>query len=121
MSRIIISIALRLTACGKKEEGIPGRVETKVGDYVAVATDCFKPFTTEPQQLEMTADSMFAYRFVPCSGADIMIEGNKLTVNGSPYGTLQPGDTVLVDHGQVFINSVPAIIKPHPEFIPSDY
>jgi hypothetical protein len=107
----ILILALLLAACGKKEDPNAGRVITNIGEFVAVVVDCPNPYTTVPQTLEPTADSLLAFRFVPCTGADIMVEGSALKVNGSPYGSLQPGDTVLVDHGQVFINGVKASVQ----------
>jgi hypothetical protein len=41
---------------------------------------------------------------MPCRDADVWIRGEELTVNGKSYGQLNPGDSVLVDHGVVSID-----------------
>ena len=47
------------------------------------------------------------WRFAPCSDAIIVIAGDQLTVNGVGYGAIAPGDDILVDHGDVYVNGQP--------------
>jgi hypothetical protein len=93
--------AALLSACGRSNNLLLGRVEMEVGGHTVVVTDCYRTSVPPPQQL---ADlSRPAYRFTPCRDADVLIRGEELTVNGQSYGRLNPGDDVLVDHGVVKI------------------
>ncbi|MDQ1613358.1 MAG: uncharacterized protein QOG00_3289 [Pyrinomonadaceae bacterium] len=40
-----------------------------------------------------------------CGDTTVTIDGERLTVNGQSYGTLNQGDTVEVEHGKVRVNS----------------
>ena len=109
-SRVIIvtaylSVALSFSACSKSNNVLLGRVEARLGTHTIVVTDCYRASVPPPQSLKDSADSSLLYRFEPCADADVVIRDERLTVNGSAYERLAPGDTVIVDHGQVLVNS----------------
>jgi hypothetical protein len=93
--------AALLAACSRSNNLLLGRVETAVGGHTVVVTDCYRTSVPPPRQFEDLGRP--AYRFTPCRDADIVIRGDGLTVNGQSYGSLNPGDDVLVDHGVVKI------------------
>jgi hypothetical protein len=94
--------AALLTACSRSNNLLFGRVEAAVGGHTVVVTDCYRTSVPPPQRYEDLGRP--AYRFTPCRDADILIRGEELTVNGQSYGSLNPGDDVLVDHGVVKID-----------------
>ena len=91
-----------LAACSRSNNLLFGRVEAAVGGHTVVVTDCYRTSVPPPRQYEDLGRP--AYRFTPCRDADVLIRGEELTVNGQSYGSLNPGDDVLVDHGVVKIN-----------------
>ncbi len=91
-----------LAACSRSNNLLLGRVEASVGNHTVVVTDCYRTSVPPPQKIEATV-----YRFTPCRDADVVIRKEELTVNGRPYGRLNPGDSVLVDHGVVAIQRAP--------------
>jgi hypothetical protein len=92
-------------SCSKSNNVLLGRVEAKVGGHAVVVTDCYRTSAPAPQKVEGNAASgRETYRYTPCRDADILISDEQLTVNGTRYGRLQPGDSVTVDHGKVLIN-----------------
>jgi hypothetical protein len=56
------------------------------------------------QRLAARANRRWGYRFTPCADADVRIEPSGLAVNGISYGTVGPGDDILVDHGKVSVH-----------------
>lgn len=101
-SLIIILIS---SACSRSNSILEGRVETKIEKHVVVVTDCYRTTAPLPQKLADTNDGRSVYQFKPCQDADILIKGAELIVNGKAYGELKPEDEIVVDHGQVLINS----------------
>lgn len=93
-----------LTACGKSNNLLLGRVESEVGGHSVVVTDCYRTKVQAPQQLDDTAEHLPVYRFAPCRDAEIIIRGGELIVNDTSYGPLSQADTITVDHGKVLIN-----------------
>jgi hypothetical protein len=92
-------------SCSKSNNVLLGRVEAKVGSHAVVVTDCYRTDVPAPQKVEAAADgARETYRFTPCRDADILIRDEELSVNGTRYGRLRPGDSVTVDHGKVLIN-----------------
>ncbi|HVG29547.1 MAG TPA: hypothetical protein VM864_07590 [Pyrinomonadaceae bacterium] len=93
-------------SCSRSNNVLLGRVEARVGGHAVVVTDCYRTDVPAPQKVGAAADGARAetYRFTPCRDADILIRGEELSVNGTRYGRLRPGDSVTVDHGRVLIN-----------------
>jgi hypothetical protein len=106
-----LSCAVLFSGCSRSNTILLGRVEAHVGTYMVIVTDCYRTSVPPPQKLDDTPDGKPVYRFTPCRDADILIQGNALTVNGKSFGKLSYGDTVLVDHGKVSINNVEATVK----------
>ena len=87
-----------LMGCSSSNNLLLGRVEATVGTHLVVVTDCYRTSVPPPQKIDPST-----YRFTPCRDADVLIRGGDLSVNGQPYGHLNPNDGVLVDHGVVSI------------------
>jgi hypothetical protein len=102
---IVLSVAVFLSACSKSNNLLLGRVEAKLGTHMVVVTDCYRTSVPPTQALTNSADGSTVYRFKPCADADIVIHNEQLTVNGKRFESLVPGDTVIVDHGQVLVNT----------------
>jgi hypothetical protein len=102
---------LQLPACSRSNNLLLGRVEAQVGPYTVAVTDCYRIEAPPPEKLDDTPDGSPVYRFAPCKDADVRIEGSRLFVNGASYGSLTPGDTVVVDHGKVLVNNVAATVR----------
>jgi hypothetical protein len=98
-------LALSISACSKSNNLLFGRVEAKVGTHTIIVTDCYRTSVPSVQSFKDPADSSISYRFTPCADAAVVIRGERLSVNGISYETLAPGDTVVVDHGQVLVNT----------------
>jgi hypothetical protein len=98
----ICAAAALLSACSQSNNLLLGRVEATVGTHSVVVTDCYRTRAPEPRKL-VDEGGKAVYRYMPCRDADVWIRGEELTVNGKPYGHLNPADGVLVDHGAVSI------------------
>lgn len=85
-------------ACSQSNNLLLGRLQATVGTHLVVVTDCYRTRVPSPQK---SGDD---YRFTPCRDADVAIQHETLSVNGRSYGPLNPGDSVLVDHGVVSVN-----------------
>jgi hypothetical protein len=101
----VLSVAVFLSACGKSNNLLLGRVQAKLGTHVVVVTDCYRTSVSPAQASTNSADGSTVYRFKPCADADIVIHNEQLTVNGKRFESLVPGETVIVDHGQVLVNT----------------
>jgi hypothetical protein len=108
----ILSVAVFIPACSKSNNLLLGRVEAKLGSHTVVVTDCYRTSVPPAQSLTDSADGSTIYRFKPCVDADIVIHNERLVVNGKRFESLAPGDTVLVDHGQVLVNAHVARMGP---------
>src|SRR6478672_8280552 len=100
-----------LAACSRKNNLLMGRVEAAVGSHTVVVTDCYRTRAPEPQRLS-DEGGVAVWRYMPCRDADIWLRGEELTVNGRPYGRLNPADGVVVDHGVVLIERHGAAVEP---------
>jgi hypothetical protein len=86
-----------MAGCGPSNNILLGRVEAVVAGHSVVVTDCYRTSVPRP-----VSDPTGA-TFTPCRDAVVVIRGEQLTVNGTPYGSLTPKAKVLVDHGRVSI------------------
>jgi hypothetical protein len=96
--RWLLASILVLSGCSKSNNLLMGRVEANVGTHTVVVTDCYRLHAPPPERLA-NGD----YHYMPCRDAEVWIRRDEVTVNGAPYGHLNPGDGVLVDHGVVSI------------------
>jgi len=101
---ILFCVAFAISSCSKSNNLLLGRVEQTVGKHTIIVTDCYKTTVPPPQLLRSESDKPF-YRFTPCLDADVVIDGDQLSVNGISYGAINQSDTVIVDHGRVLINT----------------
>ena len=90
--------ALMTAACSDSNNLLFGQVQATVGTHTVIVTDCYRTSVPPPHK---SGDD---YRFTPCRDADVTIHNEALSVNGQSYGHLNPGDSVLVDHGVVSVN-----------------
>ena len=97
----ILGSAILSIGCNRSNNLLLGRVEAQVGGHTVVVTDCYRTSVPPPVQLR---DGPANYQFMPCRDADVQIRSENLTVNGRDYGRLNPGDSVLVDHGVVSVD-----------------
>ena len=104
---ILCASLILLPACNRSNNLLLGRVEATVGSHTVVVTDCYRLSVVPPQKFADAAVQL-AYRFTPCRDADVVIRDAELKVNGRSYGSLKPGDAILVDHGVVSIHRGPA-------------
>ena len=86
-----------IAGCSPSNNILLGRVEAVVAGHTVVVTDCYRT-SVPPPVTEPTGAT-----FTPCRDAVVVIRGEQLTVNGTPYGSLTPKAKVLVDHGRVSI------------------
>jgi hypothetical protein len=101
----LLFLAVSLSACSKSNNLLLGRVETVLGAHTVVVTDCYRTSVSSPQASRDSVDGSLIYRFMPCKDAEVIIHNEHLIVNGLGYESLSPGDTVIVDHGQVLVNT----------------
>ena len=94
---LIFTTSLCATSCSRSNNLLLGRVESKLGSHKVVVTDCYRIHVPEP----VFSDSR--YKYEPCRDGVVVIDRERLTVNGKTYGNLRGGDSVLVDHGVVSI------------------
>jgi hypothetical protein len=87
-----------MAGCSPSNNLLFGEVQATLGTHMVAVTDCYR--TTVPAPTNSGDD----YRFTPCRDADVDIRQESLSVNGRSYGRLNPGDSVLVDHGVVSVN-----------------
>lgn len=97
---------LAASACSQSNNLLFGQVQATVGTHSVVVTDCYRTSVPLPQK---SGDD---YRFTPCRDADVVIHSETLSVNGRSYGHLDPGDSILVDHGAVSVNRQQARNQP---------
>ena len=93
----ITAASLIATACGSDNNLLFGEVEATVASHPVTVTDCYRTSVPPPY------NSGNIWHFTPCRDADVWISNEVLSVNGRQYGTLLPGDKVLVDHGIVSV------------------
>lgn len=93
----VVCGSMLIAGCSRSNNLFLGRVEAVVAGHTVVVTDCYRTSVPRP-----VADANGA-RFTPCRDADVVIRGERLTVNGTPYGPLTPNAKVVVDHGRVSI------------------
>jgi hypothetical protein len=101
----VLSAAVLISACSKSNNLLLGRVEAKFGTHTIIVTDCYRTSVPPAQSGKDSLDGSTFYHFTPCLDADVIIRNERLTVNRRTYERLAPGDTVIVDHGQVLVNT----------------
>jgi hypothetical protein len=94
-----------ISACSKSNNVFLGRIERTLGSHTVVVTDCYRASVPLPEESRDPLDGSTIYHFMPCKDAEIIIHHEHLVVNGVAYEKLEPGDTVVVDHGHVLIDT----------------
>ena len=111
LSAIIFLSALQFIACSKSNNLLLGRVEAKAGNHIVVVTDCYRMEVPSPETFGTTKDGKPILRFRPCKDADVRVQGNELIVNGISYGLIHDEDSILVDHGKVYVNNIEPSVR----------
>ncbi|HWC16157.1 MAG TPA: hypothetical protein VG498_04055 [Terriglobales bacterium] len=94
---LCVLATLALVSCSRGNNLLLGRVEAKLGAHKVAVTDCYRIHAPQPI---LSADR---YTYEPCRDAIVIIDHDRLTVNGTDYGFLGANDSVLVDHGVVSV------------------
>jgi hypothetical protein len=100
------------SGCSRSNNLLLGEVQAKVGSHDVRVTDCYRTSVAPPQETK-GANGKVIYRFTPCRDADILIQDERVMVNGVSFGHVDANDAVLVDHGRVSINRGPARLSSH--------
>ena len=106
---MLIACIVMQCGCSRSNNLLLGRVESTVAGHRIEVTDCYRTSVPSPRQLPDLPDGKKVYEFIPCRDADVLIRGEELIVNGTPYGVLKDGDVITVDHGKVLINEHAAL------------
>jgi hypothetical protein len=101
----VLSAAVVVTGCSKSNSVLLGRVEANLGTHPIIVTDCYRTSVPSTQMTKDPVDGTVVYRWAPCVDADVVIHHDLLMVNGKAYKRLSPGDTIIVDHVQVLVNT----------------
>jgi hypothetical protein len=96
--------ALLLNMCSGVNNPVTGVVQAEVAGRTIVVTECYRLEMPRVEPLPKTDSGVETWRFAPCRDAVILIAGDQLSVNGIPYGAVAPGDEILVDQGDVYVN-----------------
>lgn len=94
---------------GGPHSALLGRTAAEMGGHTVVLNDCHRaqmPGHMPAIEAESSEEGIESYRFAPCPGAEVLIEGEQLSVNGTFYGALNPESVVLVNQGEVVVNGV---------------
>jgi hypothetical protein len=94
----VLGAACLLGGCSRSNNLLAGRVQASVGGHKVAVTDCYRFRVPQPEQ-----PGPNTWRWMPCRDADVWIRGDRVAVNGKDYGSIKPGDGVLVDHGVVSV------------------
>ena len=95
---------LLATLFGGPGSPLSGRVAAEIDGHTVIVTDCYRLRDCPVLKLEETEAGEEVYRFAPCRDTEVIIEGDRLLVNGVLYGILNPGSTVLVHENEVVVN-----------------
>lgn len=113
MHRLVVFLvgglcALLLTTCSGAHNLLEGRVEANVAGHTVVVMDCYRIHAPIHYWSDRSdgSDGSATWRYAPCRDAVVLIQGDQLTVNDVPYGVIAPGDTIVVDHGVVYVNGI---------------
>jgi hypothetical protein len=86
--------------------------ETDLGSHhVSVVPGCQHASTHSYRQYESDGSSKILFYEFNCGDTSVRLDGNALYVNGKSYGTLNEGDTIVVNYGNVRVNSTARAAK----------
>jgi hypothetical protein len=119
LSTTFLLFALLTGGCSKSNNLLLGRVESRMGTHTVMITDCYRTNVPSPERTVDSTDGSFIFHFKPCLDAEVIIHNEQLFANGVRYEKLAPGDTVVIDHGQVLINTHVARRAPASSLPPS--
>jgi hypothetical protein len=94
-----------IAGCSKSNNLLLGRIESTIGTHTVIVTDCYRTSVPSPQTIVDSTDGSVIVHFKPCMDAEIIIHNEQLFVNGISFEKLTPGDSVVLDHGRVLINT----------------
>jgi len=86
--------------------------EAKLGSHqVSVLPSCQHASTHSQRHYENDGSSKILFYEFTCGDTSVRLDGNALSVNGKSYGTLNEGDTIAVNYGNVRVNSTARAAK----------
>ena len=79
--------------------------------HVSVVPSCQPASTHSERKYENDGSSKILYYEFNCGDTFVRLDGNALSVNGKSYGTLNEGDTIVVNYGNVRVHSTARAAK----------
>lgn len=73
--------------------------------HITIKPQCRGASESEESESDNSGRNDFVSYSYTCGETTVRIHNNSLSVNGKSYGSLNDDDTLIVDHGQVFVNS----------------
>ncbi|HNW92692.1 MAG TPA: hypothetical protein PKM88_07285 [bacterium] len=95
-----LAVLLALTACTCAMHGAPAVSTTTLGTHVVTVTPGSSA-TGSSRTQDDRGSRIYEYT---CGTVSVRIDGDKLTVNSSSYGTLSPNAAISIDSGTVSVN-----------------
>ncbi|MGL4648536.1 MAG: hypothetical protein ACRC1H_03940 [Caldilineaceae bacterium] len=92
-----------------------GRQTEVVAGHTVMVYDCRRMDDIAVEQLTDNAAGEEIFRFAPCGDSEVLIEGDRLTVNGTFFGTLSEESWVVVNTPRVTVNGVARRPLPPPQ------
>ncbi len=89
---------LCLAACSESNNPFTGRVSAELGRHHVIVEGCVLWGMPRVEQLPGGGQ-----RFAPCKDSVVVIQLERVSVNGNNYGELHDQDTVIVKKGQAHI------------------
>jgi hypothetical protein len=81
-----------------------GRAVAEIDGHRVIVADCYRRYVPPVEEMAATPEGEEVYRFAPCRHTEVVIQGDRLHVNGALYGTLNPESTIRIRRGEVVVN-----------------
>jgi hypothetical protein len=93
-----LGCCLLLAGCGESNNPFTGQVSADMGKHHVIVEGCTVWGLPKVEDLPGGGQ-----RFAPCKNSVVVIQGERVMVNGNDLGSLQYQDTVVVRDGQAHI------------------
>lgn len=107
---LFVAVLLSVCMAGCVMNVSKNESETRMGSH-DVTVKPGRSVTTSTQVTSGESNTYESEEFT-CGNVVVRIENEALSVNGKPYGTLHPHDSVVIDHGTVLVNGKPRSVTP---------
>jgi hypothetical protein len=118
----VLLLPLMVSLCGMlfslsagADSPLIGRQTEVIAGHTVMVYDCRRMEDQPVEVLEPNEAGEALYRFAPCPWSDLLLEGNRLTVNGVFYGALSDESWVVVNAPRVIVNGVERRPLPPPQ------